>query len=276
MTEGPRASYRRRVTDFEKIELLGMSLAVCDSTQLLDHVFSSLDGGRGGWIVTANLDILRRAVLEPRSHELYGAADLRVADGMPLVWASRVLGSPLPERIAGSSFTSLLAQRAEQRDRSLYLLGGADGAAKGARDALLERHPRLRILGTSSPRVASPATDAEIDAIEASIPVAPDILLVGFGSPKQEYVIRSLRRRWPRTWMIGVGITFGFLAGQVRRAPGWMQRTGLEWVHRMSQEPERLVRRYLIDDLPFAALLFADAARSKALARVRRRAQGRG
>ncbi|MCB9599327.1 MAG: WecB/TagA/CpsF family glycosyltransferase [Sandaracinus sp.] len=257
---------------FERIELLGMSIAVCDSSQLLDHMFQSLDAGRGGWVVTANLDILRRAVLEADSRALYGAADLRVADGMPLVWASKLLGAPLPERIAGSTFTSEVAELAARRDRSLYLLGGADGAAEGAREVLQKRYPGLRILGTSSPRVSNPATDAEIDAIVAEIPTAPDILLVGFGSPKQEHVIRKLRERFPRAWMIGIGITFGFLAGQVERAPVWMQRSGTEWIHRMAQEPDRLVRRYLIDDLPFAALLFADALRSRALEVVRRRA----
>lgn len=256
---------------FSRVELLGMSLAVCDSSQLLDHVFTELDSGRGGWIVTANLDILRRAVLDAEARELYAAADLRVADGMPLVWASQLSGRSLPERIAGSTFTSDVAAHAELRDRSLYLLGGAEGAAEGARVALLRKHPRLRIVGTSSPWLSSPATDDEVAAILEAVPVAPDILLVGFGSPKQEHVIRKLRARWPRTWMIGVGITFGFLAGQVERAPVWMQRSGVEWVHRMVQEPDRLVRRYLVDDLPFAGLLFADALRTRALGVVRKR-----
>jgi N-acetylglucosaminyldiphosphoundecaprenol N-acetyl-beta-D-mannosaminyltransferase len=257
---------------FPEIDLLGLSIAVCDSAALLDHLFDALDRGEGGWLVTANLDILRRAVLDADARSLYGAADLRVADGMPLVWASQLLGVPLPERIAGSSFTSEVAERAALRGRSLYLLGGASGAAEGARASLERTYPSLRILGTSSPFVSSPVTDPEVREILESVSTPPDILLVGFGSPKQEHVIRALRAHWPRTWMIGIGITFGFLAGQVRRAPEWMQRSGTEWVHRMVQEPDRLVRRYLVDDLPFAALLFADALRTRALGVVRKRA----
>lgn len=253
---------------FPQLELLGMSLSVVDQGQLLDHVFSELGEKRGGWVVTANLDILRRGVLSRNAKGAYDAAELRVADGMPLVWASVLRGQPLPERVAGSTMTLALAARAAQEGRSLFLLGGDAGAADGCKAKLEEQHPGLRILGTSNPWVSSPARLPEVDAMEAEVreicgDEEPDILLVGLGSPKQEYAIQALRKRFPKTWMIGVGITFSFVAGQVERAPEWMQRTGVEWVHRMVQDPKRLVRRYLIDDVPFAALLFADAVRKR-------------
>ena len=215
-------------------------------------------------MVTANLDILRRAVLDSDARALYGNADLICADGMPLVWASQILGEPLPERVAGSTMTAELAEWAAREGRTMYFLGGDPGAAEGCRAELERRHPGLRVLGTSSPWVSKPATVEEVDAIAEEIGEdVPDILLVGLGSPKQEYLIQKLRVRYPKTWMMGVGISFGFIAGQVKRAPEWMQRTGTEWVHRMVQDPKRLVRRYLVDDLPFAALLFADAARRR-------------
>jgi N-acetylglucosaminyldiphosphoundecaprenol N-acetyl-beta-D-mannosaminyltransferase len=91
------------------------------------------------------------------------------------------------------------------------------------------------------------------------VPLGPDILLVGLGSPKQEQLIRALRPLLPRTWMIGVGVSFSFLAGEIRRAPLWLQALGLEWVHRLLQEPRRLAKRYLVEDLPFAFRLFASA-----------------
>lgn len=249
----------------ETLPLLGMEVARVDGRGLLDHLFAALARGEGGWVVTANLDILRRHVLDRGAREVYDAADLRVADGMPLVWASRIAGTPLPERVAGSTLTAELAARAAREGRSLYLLGGDEGAAEGCQRELERRHPGLRILGWSNPWVSNPATDEELDAIEAEVRRAgePDILLVGLGSPKQEHVIRGLRARFGRTWFMGVGISFGFLAGQVQRAPVWMQRLGAEWVHRMVQDPKRLVRRYLVDDLPFAALLFADALRRR-------------
>jgi N-acetylglucosaminyldiphosphoundecaprenol N-acetyl-beta-D-mannosaminyltransferase len=108
-----------------------------------------------------------------------------------------------------------------------------------------------------SPRFSSPPTPEEIDNVRGDLEIcAPDILLVGLGSPKQEQVIRALRKHLPATWMIGVGISMSFVAGDVRRAPLWVQSIGFEWAWRMAQEPRRLARRYLIDDLPFAVELF--------------------
>jgi N-acetylglucosaminyldiphosphoundecaprenol N-acetyl-beta-D-mannosaminyltransferase len=255
-------------------ELYGMTLAPLDRWAVLDHLFGALAQGRGGWLITANLDFLRRHVQDPESRALYDAADLRVADGMPLVWAARLQGDALPERVAGSSLVSLVAERAAREGRSLYLLGGAPGAAVGAATVLREKFPELRICGTSSPRVSDPPTPAEWEPIVAELePLRPDILLVGLGSPKQEKLIRALRSKLPRTWMIGVGISFSFLAGDVRRAPGWMQRVGMEWIYRLAQEPRRLARRYLWEDLPFSVELFRHALRRR---RARRSAGGPG
>src|ERR1700690_4598603 len=105
-----------------------MSLARLDFDGVLDHVFGDLDAGRGGWLITANLDFLRRHVRDPESRALYAAADLRVADGMPLVWAARAQGTPVPGRIAGSSLLVPLVERAARSGRSVYLLGGEPGA----------------------------------------------------------------------------------------------------------------------------------------------------
>lgn len=245
-------------------ELLGMGFAHTTTASLLEHVFAALKRQQGGWIVTANLDILRRFVLDSDARSLYSGADICVADGMPIVWASRLAGDALPERVAGSSFAVSLAARAATEGRSLYLLGGDEGAAEQARVVLEGRHPTLQITGTSSPRVHSPPTAEELDSIVDAIgPDAPDILLVGLGSPKQEHLIRKLRERYPNAWMVGVGITFSFIAGHVQRAPSWMREWGLEWAHRLGQEPRRLAKRYLVDDPPFAVALFADALKRR-------------
>ena len=235
------------------IDLLGMSIASVDSEGVLDRIFASLERGEGGWLVTANLDILRRHHREADARALYDAADLRVADGMPLVWASRLANEPLPERVTGSGLTPAIAERAAREGRSVYLLGGAEGAAEGAARVFRERSPALSLAGISSPFVDSPATSEQVAAIAAELaPLAPDVILVGLGSPKQEHLIRALMPHLPRAYFIGVGVSFSFVAGQVHRAPPWMRRAGLEWAHRLSQEPGRLARRYLVDDLPFA------------------------
>jgi N-acetylglucosaminyldiphosphoundecaprenol N-acetyl-beta-D-mannosaminyltransferase len=249
---------------FATCRLYGMSLAQLDSTGVLDHVFQALARGQGGWLVTANLDFLRRYVHDVGSRTLYDAADIRVADGMPLVWAARLQGDVLPERVAGSSLVALLAERAAREGRSLYLLGGAPGASPRAAEVLLQRHPTLKIVGTSSPRVSDPPTAAEVEPMREELArLRPDLVLVGLGSPKQEKLIAELRPALPSSWLMGVGVSFSFLAGDVRRAPVWMQRTGLEWIHRLAQEPRRLARRYLVEDLPFSVSLFAHALRRR-------------
>src|SRR5690349_7239105 len=114
------------------VSLLGMALAQVDTRQLLDHIFAELSAGRGGWLVTANLDFLRRHAHDPQMRRLYEQADVRVADGRPLVWAAKLQGDELPERVAGSRLIYPLAMQAAREQRSLYLLGGAPGAAEGA------------------------------------------------------------------------------------------------------------------------------------------------
>jgi N-acetylglucosaminyldiphosphoundecaprenol N-acetyl-beta-D-mannosaminyltransferase len=239
---------------------MGMAFAQIGALALVDHIFFELAAGRGGWLVTANLDFLQRFMHDSAVRSLYSAADIRVADGMPLIWASQLKGKPLPARIAGSTLTWAIAQRAEQTGRTLYLLGGDPETAVGASDALRARWPAIRVCGCSDPRVSSPPTSAELAAIEAKLAeAAPDILFVGLGSPKQEQVIAALRTTLPRTWMVGVGISFSFMAGTVARAPNWLQASGLEWVYRLVQEPHRLARRYLLENVPFAFRLFPHA-----------------
>jgi N-acetylglucosaminyldiphosphoundecaprenol N-acetyl-beta-D-mannosaminyltransferase len=183
---------------------------------------------------------------------------------MPLVWASQLRHEPLPERVAGSSMTVDLLRRAAQAKRTVYLLGGKGDVAERAQDAVERDMPGVRIVGTHAPFISSPITPAETDAIVEEIDKAsetPDIILVGFGSPKQEHAIAALRARYPKAWFIGIGITFSFLCNETPRAPVWMQRTGLEWLHRMTQEPKRLATRYLRDDLPFFGLLMLESYR---------------
>ena len=249
---------------FATCQLYGMTLARLDTEGLLDQVFGALAQGRGGWVITANLDFLRRHARDADARALYDAADIRVADGMPLVWAARLQGDRLPERVAGSSLVGHIAERAAREGRSLYFLGGAPGASARAAEVLRARAPSLRVLGTSSPRLSDPPAPAEYEPLRDELArLGPDILLVGLGSPKQERLIGALRTALPATWMMGVGVPFSFLAGDVRRAPRWMQRSGLEWVHRLSQEPRRLARRYLVEDLPFSLALFAHALRHR-------------
>jgi N-acetylglucosaminyldiphosphoundecaprenol N-acetyl-beta-D-mannosaminyltransferase len=242
------------------IDLDGLCLARLGRAELVDQVFAMLARGRGGWVITANVDHLRLLRAVPELRAVFETATLRVADGAPLLWAARLQGTPLPERVAGSDLVGLLAARAAREGRSLYLLGGDRGAAEAAAARLCAQHRGLTIAGYSAPRVSTEPGEAELAPLREALRAArPDLVYVALGSPKELHVIRALRPALPGAWWLGVGISLSFLAGHVRRAPHWMQRSGLEWLHRLVQEPRRLARRYLIDDLPFALRLLAGA-----------------
>jgi N-acetylglucosaminyldiphosphoundecaprenol N-acetyl-beta-D-mannosaminyltransferase len=238
---------------------------------VVERAFAGLARGHGGWIVTVNVDHLRRYGRDRELARMCAEAELRVADGVPLLWAARLCGAPFPDRVAGSDLVWLLAERAARDGRSLYLLGGEPGAAEAAARRLCERWPALRIAGCSSPRLAASPAPAEIAGVARALEAAaPDLVYVALGAPKQERWIHALRPRLPRAWWIGVGISLSFIGGDVARAPLWMQRSGLEWVHRLAQEPGRLARRYLAEDLPFAlGLLWRSALAGRARAAER-------
>jgi N-acetylglucosaminyldiphosphoundecaprenol N-acetyl-beta-D-mannosaminyltransferase len=246
---------------WETIELRGMPLARVSRAELVEHVLAEAQRGRGGWVVTANVDHLQRYVTEPAIAAMCQKADCIVADGMPLLWACALRGTPLPDRVAGSDLVWLLAEGAARRGLSIYLLGGNPGAAEAASGTLRQRWPGLEIAGFSSPVISTPPTHAQLEEIARVLAARePALAYVALGAPKQELLIEALRERFPRTWWIGVGISLSFIAGEVSRAPVWMQRIGLEWLHRLSQEPGRLSSRYLVRNLPFTLGLLGRSA----------------
>lgn len=214
--------------------------------------------GEGGWVVTPNLSILRGLTQDAALRQLVRPAVL-VADGMPLVWASRLQHRPLPERVAGSSLVWTLSEGAAATGRSIYLLGDAPGVADRAARVLLDRFPELVVAGTDSPPFGAEATAEGFAAIrDRLLEGRPDVVFCAFGFPKQERLTERLRVDLPQAWFIGCGAGIAFVAGVVPRAPGWMQKAGVEWVFRLSREPRRLYRRYAAD-IPFALRLLWSA-----------------
>ncbi|MFK7960968.1 MAG: WecB/TagA/CpsF family glycosyltransferase [Phycisphaerales bacterium] len=238
------------------IRIDGVPIHAVDEDQANAAIIDALADGRGGFVVTHNLDHLRRLRLDPEFAALCDAAELRVADGMPLVWAAALRGTPLPARVAGSSMILTLSERAAAADRSVFLLGGDPGSADAAAEELQRRFPGLRVAGTLCPPMGFERDEAFMADMRRQLAESgADIVYVALGSPKQEQLAAAVRDCLPNAWWIGVGISFSFVAGTIRRAPNWMQRSGLEWVHRMAQEPRRLAGRYLRDGVPYAARL---------------------
>lgn len=246
-----------KIENLPVFRLLGMPLNPFSESETVDYLAERIARRQGTWVLTPNLDILRQYCTTPAVRPLFhsdeGGADLLVADGMPLVWASRLAGRPLPERVAGSTLVSTLAEVAAENHWRIFLLGGAPGAADRASAVLQARHPGLVIAGTACPPPGFEKDPEQLAALREQLRAAnPHIVYVALGFPKQETVTRYLRPALPHATFIGVGISLSFLAGEIRRAPRLVQRLGLEWAHRLVQEPRRLARRYLVNDLPFA------------------------
>lgn len=243
------------------VRLMNVLLDRITRSRCIHEVISGLRQGLGGWVITLNLDHLRRCWTDPVYEACVREADLRVADGMPLIWASQLQNAPLPERVAGSDLIFQLPQALAEQRRSLFLLGGDAGTAEAAGTILAARYPGLVIAGTYCPPLGFESRPGEWDRIRSLLVESqPDVVFVALGSPKQEYFIRELRHLLPKAWWMGVGISFSFACGQVKRAPRWMQRMGLEWVHRLTQEPRRLFKRYVIHGIPFGVFLLLTSA----------------
>jgi N-acetylglucosaminyldiphosphoundecaprenol N-acetyl-beta-D-mannosaminyltransferase len=253
----------RRVRTTTMID--GVAFDVVTEDEVIAHVLSELEAGHGGYIVTPNVDILRRLRRSEYRH-LADDADYVLADGMPVVWASRLQKTPLPSRVPGSSLILSLAHAAAKQQWSVFLLGGAEQAAEGAARRLAEEG--VRVAGWHFPPFGfesdAAACSALVDALDAA---TPDIVYVGLGFPKQERLILQLREKFPHTWFLGCGGSLSFASGEVSRAPAVAQNLGLEWVYRLAQDPRRLARRYLVDDVPYTVGLLTRAA----LASVRHR-----
>jgi N-acetylglucosaminyldiphosphoundecaprenol N-acetyl-beta-D-mannosaminyltransferase len=235
-------------------------------TDVIDLV---LGNGDGGSIYSVNLDILRQAVRSPEIASLLREGSVRIPDGMPIYWASRLAGQPVAGRVPGSTLVSNLSIAAADAGQSVYLLGGNPGTAEKAAAALTRAAPSLDVVGIRCPPVGFERDAGYLDELVDEIrSTAPAIIYVALGFPKQERLIRVLQDRYPTAWYVSCGITFSFLAGEVRRAPTWVQHIGLEWLHRFAQEPRRLFRRYFVEDLPFAFRLFAWSLAQRRLARA--------
>ena len=178
-------------------------------------------------------------------------ADLVLADGMPLVWLSRMLGDPLPERIAGIDLMYRLLERASEKNYSVYFLGAKPKVVEKVVEVVKKTYPGLRIAGYRDGYFSQPEEYNVIENINKS---SADILFVAISSPKKEIFLEKWRSHINVLICHGVGGSFDILAGVTKRAPLWMQKFGLEWLYRLIQEPRRMWKRYLVTNVIFIKL----------------------
>lgn len=236
------------------VEIEGYKIDCVNKKEFVEIAMAAVERGEGGWVWTPNVDMFRHCKSDPVLAEFIHEPDIVIADGMPLVWAAKLQGTPLPERVAGSTTIWLVAEAAAKAGHSVFFLGGGQvDTAQRTGEILAEKYDGLNVVGSYYPPFGFEKDSAEYDRMIAAINAAePDIIFHALSFPKGEYLTRKIRHECnPALWM-GVGISFSFITEEVKRAPRWMQDVGLEWLHRMFQEPSRLYKRYLLHDIPFA------------------------
>ncbi len=239
----------------DRVGLFGAEIDVLDMRQAVSRVVDWVDEEREcQFVVTPNVD---HAVLLQTNDKLVAAyrdADMVLADGWPVVAAARLLGKPLPERVAGSDLVPELfnTTRGGGRPLRVFLLGAAEGVADRAALKIKDRWPGVHIVGTYSPPIGFEKSDQENARILEKIAFAdPEILVVGLGAPKQELWVHKHRHAIQAKAALCVGATIDFLAGEKKRAPKWVQSIHCEWLYRMISDPKRLVKRYANDAFVF-------------------------
>jgi N-acetylglucosaminyldiphosphoundecaprenol N-acetyl-beta-D-mannosaminyltransferase len=215
--------------------------------EAIDLIERQIDERGFHQVATANLDFLIHSIHDQSLQRMLCSCDLIVPDGMPIVWASRLMGVNLKERITGVDLIPHIAALSCRRGYGIYLLGASEENSRRAAEMLAVAFPTIRIVGRHCPPVA-PLDEMDHDGILARIERAkPDILLVAMGHPKQEQWLALNRNRLKVPLCMGIGGSLDMIAGTIRRAPAWMQLSGLEWFYRTCQEPARLGKRYCND-----------------------------
>jgi N-acetylglucosaminyldiphosphoundecaprenol N-acetyl-beta-D-mannosaminyltransferase len=235
----------------------GLPLTPDTFEQALDRIDRFVASGRPSFFITANLNYAMLTDADDRLKRLNEQAAFLLADGMPLVWWSRLGPRSLPERVAGSDLIYGMCERAAAKGHRVYLLGAAPGVAQEAADNLVKRYSGLQIAGVECPPFRQLSADEETQQIDRIRAARPDILFVAFGQPKGEFWIVERLERLGVPVSVQVGASLDFVAGRVRRSPNWMRKTGLEWFYRLAQEPRRLARRYLDNILFLLRAVFA-------------------
>jgi N-acetylglucosaminyldiphosphoundecaprenol N-acetyl-beta-D-mannosaminyltransferase len=216
--------------------ILGVRVDNVNYEQALSIIEGFVVSGTPHQVVTVNPEFIVTAQSDDDFRRVLNASALALPDGVGLLWAARFLGRPLQERVTGTDTMQRLAALAAQKDYSLFLLGAAPGVAVETAARLCETYPGLRIVGTHA---GSPALEEEDEIVRMIQRAKPDILFVAYGAPQQDkWIARNLERLGVPVAM-GVGGAFDFISGRTKRAPHWVQRLGLEWLHRLCHEPWR-------------------------------------
>jgi len=226
-------------------------------SEALGAIDKLIKQNNNAFVVTPNVDHIVQLERGKALCEVYKRANLILTDGQPLLWIANWYGTPIKEKISGSDLFPLLCSRAAEKGYSMFFLGAAEGVAAKAAENLKLKYSGLNVVGTYSPPLGFEKNAQEMQKIITMIKKAkPHILIVCLGCPKQELFMLNNRYELGVPVALGLGASLDFEAGKVKRAPKWMSEYGLEWLYRLFQDPKRLAKRYLVDDIAILKIAF--------------------
>lgn len=240
-----------------KLKLFNIYIDNITMKECINRIDEYIKDGKYHYVVTPNVDHIVRLQQDKEFAEIYNNADLVVTDGMPLVWYSKIKKPAIVEKISGSDLFPEVCKLADRKNYKIFLLGAAEGVAEKAAKRLREKfNNNDLIVGTYSPKFGFDKNEEELKKIIKIINDSkPDILAVGLGVPKQEKFIYQYKHLLKVPICLAIGATIDFEAGEVKRAPKWMQQHGLEWFYRLIKEPRRMFKRYILDDMKIVKLM---------------------
>jgi N-acetylglucosaminyldiphosphoundecaprenol N-acetyl-beta-D-mannosaminyltransferase len=242
----------------QRIDIMGCQVDNLTMEETLQTVEGFIKSGRPHQHVVVNVDKVVKANKDPDLRSIINECALVNVDGMPVVWASRLLGKPLKERVTGVDLFEALMQRSAKKGWRIYFLGATEEIVSKVKLIYEKKYPNISIVGYRNGYWTSADENQVVEQIKAA---QADLLFVAISSPKKEQFLSRYQAEMKIPFAMGVGGTFDVMAGKVNRAPVWMQKTGFEWFYRFLQEPRRMFKRYFIDDMGFFWLLLKEVAR---------------
>ena len=247
----------KQIDNINVIDFLGIRLNNMTANEILDHVDFCIERRTPCQIVGLNVDQAIRVIEDEYSHKIFDSAEIVFTDGKPIIWMSKWLKRPVVEKVSGPDLMLLLCERAAMKHYKVFILGCAEGVAANAAKMLENRFPGFICAGTYSPPFGFEKDEVELNKIIDMLKKSnADQLFVGMGSPKQDVFIFENMNKYQIPVSHSMGAAIDFLGGSVKRAPKWISDIGLEWFHRMLQNPKRLFKRYLIDDMRIIKYFF--------------------
>jgi N-acetylglucosaminyldiphosphoundecaprenol N-acetyl-beta-D-mannosaminyltransferase len=234
-----------------RANVLGVGVHAIDMRTTIAVIDKAIVDRRPGYVCLTGVHGVMEAQRNPNMMRILSMAALVLPDGMPTVWMGRLQGFREMDRVFGPDLLINIAERSTLMDHSHFLCGGQAGVAEELRTALLRRYPTVKIVGTYCPPFRSLTRDDEQELISRVNELAPDIIWVGMSTPKQEEFMAKYLPRLHTTLMIGVGAAFDFHTGRIKDSPRWIKKAGLQWAHRLMQQPRRLWKRYTINNPKF-------------------------